>query len=622
MDGLAHLQPDGLPGAVALVHDPEREAATWADAMLAVACVAVDPRALGGVAVRAHAGPVRDRLMSLLRGLAGDLMPIRRLPPHCADDRLLGGLDMTATLAAGRPVVQRGLLAEADGGLVVLPMAERADSLVVSRLTAALDRGEVALERDGLTARLEARIGIVALDEGIEAEEAVAHALADRLAFRVDLSALSVRSLVPCPLDADDIMKARALFAARTAEIAPYEAMAALAAAFGVSSARIVLLAVRVAQAIAALDARTSVEDSDIEAAARLVIAPRATRLPSPQDDVDEDDLPEPASEQDEAPDPRDDEGQADTDDPPPPPDGPLEDQVLDAVEAAIPADLLAKLKLGASLASGAQTSSGGQGGERAALQRGRPLGARRGRLDGRHRLHLIETLRAAAPWQTLRKRDSTQAQRVHVRGEDIRVRRYKQRDESLTVFIVDASGSSALHRLAEVKGAVELLLAESYARRDMVALVAFRGQGAELVLPPTRSLVRAKRALTALPGGGGTPLAAGIDAGVGVALDARRQGRSPRLVLMTDGSANIGHDPAAGRNGARADAEAAARRLAGFGLACLFIDTSPRRNPRAAELAAAMGAVYLPLPHPNAQGIRTVVATAQAQDRLGRKGG
>jgi magnesium chelatase subunit D len=92
-------------------------------------------------------------------------------------------------------------------------------------------------------------------------------------------------------------------------------------------------------------------------------------------------------------------------------------------------------------------------------------------------------------------------------------VSRFKQRRETTTIFVVDASGSAALHRLAEAKGAVELLLADCYVRRDRVAMLAFRGKGAELMLPPTRSLVRAKRSLAGLPGGGGTPLAAGMDA-------------------------------------------------------------------------------------------------------------
>ncbi|WP_128566586.1 VWA domain-containing protein, partial [Methylobacterium crusticola] len=147
-----------------------------------------------------------------------------------------------------------------------------------------------------------------------------------------------------------------------------------------------------------------------------------------------------------------------------------------------------------------------------AALQarRGRPAGTRPG--DPRTgRIALVETLRAAAPWQRLRGRD--EARPIRVEPGDIRIRRLVHRTETTTIFAVDASGSAALERLAEAKGAVELLLAQAYVRRDRVALVAFRGSGAELVLPPTRSLVRARRGLAGLPGGGGTPLAAGIAA-------------------------------------------------------------------------------------------------------------
>jgi magnesium chelatase subunit D len=120
-------------------------------------------------------------------------------------------------------------------------------------------------------------------------------------------------------------------------------------------------------------------------------------------------------------------------------------------------------------------------------------------------------------------------APRVLVRRDDFRVQRLRERRETTTVFVVDASGSAALHRLAEAKGAIELLLAECYVRRDRVALIAFRGRpgaaGAELLLPPTRSLVRAKRSLADLPGGGGTPLAHGLDAARALAEDVSRRG-------------------------------------------------------------------------------------------------
>lgn len=592
----------------------DAKAQSWADAQLAMALVALDPVAFGGMIIRAHAGPVRDALLKNFHDLRAPDMPMRRMPSHIADERLLGGLDMAATLKAGKPVTQRGLLCEADGGVVIVPMAERIEPLTASRLTGVLDMGEVVLERDGIAAILPAKLGVVALDEGIGGEEAVSAALADRMAFRTDLSPLSIRDIVEPAVTRDEIDAARVLFGANTRDDKLLEVITALAIAFGVSSVRAILFAVRTAKGLAALDRREVAEDQDIELAARMVIAPRATRLPmedrqdeSPPDELPPDEKPE---EQE-----RENAGADEQDDPPPPPDGPLDDQVLEAVEAAIPTDLLERLKIGAALGKSGPQSAGGKGAQQQALMRGRPIGSRRGRIDGRDKLHVVDTLRAAAPWQPLRRKASDARSRISVTSEDIRVRRFKQHEESVTIFLVDASGSAALHRLAEVKGAVELLLAESYARRDYVALITFRGEGADLVLPPTRSLVRAKRSLAGVPGGGGTPLAAGLDAGLEVALECRRQGRTPRLVVMTDAQANVGYDPASGRSGAHADALTAARRVAMYDLAGLMIDTSARRGlakssavSKAAEVAEAMQAIHLPLPYPNAAGLKELV--------------
>jgi magnesium chelatase subunit D len=255
--------------------------------------------------------------------------------------------------------------------------------------------------------------------------------------------------------------------------------------------------------------------------------------------------------------------------------------------------------------------AAGKSGALQKAGRRGRPAGVRRGEPQRGERLNLIETLRAAAPWQRLRGvvRHGPQAStRIAVRVDDFHITRFRQRRGTTTIFVVDASGSSALNRLAEAKGAVELLLADCYVRRDSVAVLAFRGAGAELLLPPTRSLVRAKRSLAALPGGGGTPLAAAIDAATALADSVRRRGDTPLVVLLTDGRANVALDGSGGRARAEADAEGAARRLRAGGAAALLIDTSPKPYPAAARLAEAMQATYLPLPFAGAQALSQVV--------------
>ncbi|MFN5158868.1 MAG: VWA domain-containing protein, partial [Betaproteobacteria bacterium] len=249
-----------------------------------------------------------------------------------------------------------------------------------------------------------------------------------------------------------------------------------------------------------------------------------------------------------------------------------------------------------------------------ASRSRGRPLGARRGPPVQGARLHLVATLRAAAPWQPLRRRawagqpGRAEGPRVHVRPDDFHVRRFAEKRGTTTVFAVDASGSAALHRLAEAKGAVELLLAECYVRRDEVAVLAFRGRGAELLLPPTRSLVRARRSLAGLPGGGGTPLAAGIELARQVAAQVQREGASPLVVMLTDGRANVTLAGQGGRTQAAEEALAAARRLRALGAQCLLVDTSVRPEPAAAALALAMGARYLALPQADARALSGAV--------------
>ena len=580
----------------------------WDDALRAADLLAADPHGLGGIVVRAGAGPVRDLWLDALRArLSG---PVRRLPPGIGDDRLIGGLDLPATLRAGRPVAQRGVLAEADGGVVVVPMAERLEPGTVARLAGALDTGRLALERDGLAACLSARFGLVLLDEGT-GDETVAEALADRLAFRVDLSGVGLgeaaRSSVhpkpsshPHPQDEGDGSERRGGTLASRSD--PVAILCATAAALGIASLRAPLLALRTAR-LAAGGAEP--DEAALSEAARLVLAPRATRLPAAEPQA------ETEPEQEERPEPtpqRNDDAEGENDAPSADQPKKTEEIVLEAAQAAIPKDLLARLLAGGPSLRAVQ--AGRKGAAAASTRKGRPMGSRPGD-PRRGRLDLVATLRAAAPWQRLR-RGPEETRRVVVTAGDLRIRRFRQRSETTAIFCVDASGSAALERLAEAKGAVELLLAEAYVRRDRVALVAFRGAGAEVVLPPTRSLVRAKRALAGLPGGGGTPLAAGLDAAAGLGLAVRRAGGTPVIVLLTDGRANVARSGLGGRVLAGEEALSASRTLRLHGLPTLVIDTGARPDG-ARALAEAAQARYCPLPRADAGSLSAAVRAATA---------
>ena len=581
---------------------------------LAAALFAVDPVGLGGVVLRSPAGAARDHWLANLKAMLPPDAPWRRVPLHINDDRLLGGLDLAATLQAGRPIAQRGLLAEADGGIVLLAMAERLAASTAASVASVLDTQELVVERHGVGARSASRLGVIALDEGDDADEQMPPRLRDRLAFHLALAASPESTGL---WTRDDLAAARLRFAAVRIDDAVVEGLCAASLALGIDSIRAPMLACRAARASAALDGRDAVNADDAALAAGLVLAPRATRVPAagpPADAEADDSAADPADAPPEPP-PSDDTEASDSE--PRPQGGPIEDVVLEAALAALPPGLLAALVLGTARPSRAP-SAGRAGAAKMGRSRGRPTGVRRGEPSGGARLNLIETLRAAAPWQALRRREAEaatagaqNAARLQVRREDFHVWRFKQRSETTTLFVVDASGSSALNRLAETKGAVELLLADCYVRRDSVAVIAFRGAGAELLLPPTRSLVRAKRSLAGLPGGGGTPLAAGIDAACELAGAIRRRGATPVVVLLTDGRANVARDGAPGRAKAGEDALASARVMRDEGFAALLLDTSPQPQPPARELADAMGARYLPLPHAGAATLSQAVRAA-----------
>lgn len=606
------------------------------DAATIAALFAVDPVGLGGVALRSTACENRDQWLALLKSLLPPQTPLRRVPLNISDTALLGGLDLGATLQAGKPIALKGLLSQADGGVLVLAMAERMSLSSAARFGSVLDTGMVALQRDGLDASAKASLGLVALDEGASDDEQMPAGLADRLAFRLLMGAQDEDEEGP-EWTAQEVLNARQRLSQVTIDDEAVQALCAAALALGIDSLRASVFAVRVARAAAALAGSNTVEEEHTGVAARLVLAPRATRLPpaappeneardtpaeaeAPPENSDPENNSEPPPEPPSEPDTPDAENkdesnadgdQEDTQDEDPGLPENLAELVLEAAQAAIPSGLLASLKIG-QLQRAKTPTSGSAGALQKNALRGRPVGARKGEPRAGQRINVLETLRAAAPWQKLRQRQQAlsdgQKQRIVVRKEDFHITRFRQSGQTTTVFVVDASGSSALNRLAEAKGAVELLLADCYVRRDSVAVLAFRGQTAELILPPTRSLARAKRSLAGLPGGGGTPLAHAIDASMLLADQLRKKGETPIVVLLTDGKGNIARDGRPGRAQAATDALAAATEMRLRGFSTLLVDTSPQAQEAAKNLAKAMGAQYLALPYAGANSLNQAV--------------
>jgi magnesium chelatase subunit D len=213
-----------------------------------------------------------------------------------------------------------------------------------------------------------------------------------------------------------------------------------------------------------------------------------------------------------------------------------------------------------------------------------------------------MATLRAAAPLQTQRTR-STGAddgeRRIQLKPADLRYKIRSRPLGALTVFIVDASGSmAARRRMALAKGAVMSLLLRAYQTRDEVALIAFRGAAAEVLLPPTSSVHLASVRLRVLPTGGRTPLALALSR-AGALVEQRAaagQGSATptTLVVVSDGRANV----ALADGDPYADALTEARLLRAAGVGAIVVDTEdgPVRLGRARMLATELGAAYVRL--------------------------
>ena len=546
--------------------------APFTRATTALALLAIDPVGLGGLMVRARSGPVREAFSAMFSALP---LPLTRLHPGVSDEALFGGLDLSGTLAAGRIMHENGLLEPVSA--LILTMAERAPPQLAARLALTLDQGRGHC--------------LLALDEGAEPDESAPPGLSERLAFFVDLGDVALGDITGFGPEPEELAQARANLQSVVLNPEILTQITAISMQLGIDTLRAPLFALRAARAYAALNGHVSVENDDIEAACALTLAHRATQFPQPQDTATPDPQP-PKPEQDRQSQTEDDSLQL------------PQELLLDAIRALLPDDLLARIA-----ATQARRGKGsGSGAAKKGNRRGRPLPARAGRLGDGARIDIVATLRAAAPWQAIRAKTDTK-QRLSIRPADIRLKRFEDKSDRLLIFAVDASGSAALARLAEAKGAVELLLAQAYARRDHVALIAFRGTAAEVLLPPTRSLVQTKRRLAALPGGGATPLAAGLQAAMELADQARRRGLTPTIALLTDGRANIALDGSANRALAAEDALKLARALRVTGVDGIVIDTGNRAEPGLKALSQTLGGTYLALPRADAKRLSVAMA-------------
>jgi magnesium chelatase subunit D len=557
----------------------------WADALAAARLVSAFGRSdqgagLAGIHLRARPGPALDCWLAALRALVPD-RPVLRISSAIDPERLSGGLDLAATLEAGRPVFEPGLLARADGAIVVLAMAERTGPHLAAIIGDAMDKSV----HEGRPSRFV----LVAIDEGAEPDEVLCRRLSDRLPIRIDLSAISNREAQSASIAAP---QAPFPLAGALLPEPILSAFGEVSLAAGPSSMRLALNLSQVARALASLDGVAEVSPEHAAAALRLVLGVQLTA--APPEHPPEDQPPEPPS-----PPEQPSESGAETTDA-----DEIRDMLVEAAKAMLP-DIAAFFSHSDARRRGGRAGKAGKSFDQGL--RGKAIGHLQRPPASGARPDIIATLRVAAPWQRLRGRDG--AGDLQIRKSDFRYKRRSQPTQSTTIFAVDASGSTALDRLGEAKGAVELLLADCYVRRDEVALIAFRGTQASILLEPTRSLVRAKRSLATLPGGGATPLAGGLMGALQLAEGELRRGHSPLVVVLTDGSGNVALDGTVDREAAARDCAAVARQFALLGIRSIVIDISRRERETSRSLAQSMHADYCRLPRADAAAVSSIVA-------------
>lgn len=600
----------------------------------ALLLLAVDP-GLKGVLISGPAGSAKSLLARSFQTLTGG-SPFVELPLNATEDQLLGGIDLEATLSTGKPRTSPGALARAHGGALFVDCVNLVDAASADNIASALEDGLVRLEREGVSESFTSRFGFIGTSDPAEGE--VSANLRDRVGMLVETggeySSTEASDIIERVLEFDKdaagfvegfametaairahIENARSLLPQVSVSREDINRVAQVAMSLGVEGNRADIFSVRAARASAALAGRAFVVDEDIVAAIKLVLLPRATTLPpnsQPQRETQEG-QPDDAPQQPERSLPEStssaEAGEPDR--------TPIGDLIIEAIGSPQLNEALALEPSGKRIGR-ARTGSG---------KRARTSDSSRGRYAGvskiqrgPSRIAVDATLRAAAPHQIARraKRDHASSGLARMRGgdvprlesrvkilpDDLRFKRFKRRSGALFIFAVDASGSMAVNRMAQAKGAIARLLGDAYSNRDKVALISFRGSQAEVLLAPTRSVELAKRLVDAMPTGGATPVAAGLVKALELARLARVQGISRAvLLLMTDGRANVGmrpNDPKQHDSSeVNAELKAIGTALKVEGIEAVVVDTKSRfvSSRDAGRLAEIIDARYLYLP-------------------------
>jgi len=571
--------------------------------------------------------------------------PFVNLPLGATEDRVLGSLDLEGLLADRQKKLQPGLLAAAHRGVLYIDEVNLLPDHLVDILLDAAATGVSTVQREGLAVSHPARftlIGTMNPEEGnlrpqfldrfglmvdIVAPRDVAErteVVRRRIAFERDPAAFQAQWQPAQATVQQQLIAARQLLPNVQLPEGLLTLISQLCMELGVASLRADIVLYKTALTLAALAGRTTVTAADVRRAAELALAHRRRAQPFdspglPSETLDELMQQAPPSSPDATPQPPA---------PPRPPAPPnkVEPTTPAAGNAtpehnappAAPQPEVAEQVFSAGLAAPTQpivveaTPPSTLVAGLAAGQRGASVPATRGQY--------VRAVPDRAPSElaieaTVRQAVLRNPAAAQITRDDLHQKVRTSKTGTFLLLVVDASGSmSASRRMEAVKGAVLSLLTEAYQQRDTVAVIAFRGVEARVLLPPTRSVAVAEEALRTLPTGGRTPLPHALQ--LAAQLLARADypaDLQPLLVLLSDGKANV---PLAGGGDAGQQTQQLAGQLRTQNIPSLVLDTdtSYLRLGKAAELATALGAQYLPLDELSATSLTNAILTVSSQ--------